>query len=143
MALADIIPPTSRDKWRRIRAKTLRSAAPMPRRETRAATTLIQIYQARGENLTVANATRAMEEGRKAVDAARNIGPKDRKIIEEAKAILAGMHRERHSPIIITRQEQSITRQAVKVIQNAPTASKWDLQLVDGLRSISSRVRVH
>jgi hypothetical protein len=143
MALADALPPISRDNWRRSKRKTIANPKPTARREARAASTLMQICAERGETLTIANATRAIEQGRRAVDAARGISAKDRKIIEEARAQLARIRRAKGRPVLISRREQAMIRQAVTVVQNAPTASKWDLELLDGLRSIAPSVKVH
>lgn len=143
MALADLIPPTPRDKWRRHKRKGVAAPEPTARREARAASTLIQIYAERGEILTVANATRAMEQGRKANDTARGISVKDRRTIEAARVQLARINHPKELPVLLNRRELAILRQAVKAIQNAPTASPWDLEFLDGLRSIEPSVKVH
>jgi hypothetical protein len=141
MILADLIPPTPQEQWRKTRGMPGRK--PTPRREARASAALMGIYAQRGEHLTAANATRILEQARRFIDKTRGIGPKDRKTIEQARGIIGSFSRSKTHVVWITQRDLLTVRQAVARIQNAPTQSKGDQELIAQVRAIQRRVQVH
>jgi hypothetical protein len=143
MILADGVPPTPRCQWRRTRGKANKARGPVPRREACAVEALVSIYAERGENLTIANATRIIEQGRRTIDGLRGIRKEDRQVIEDARELLAPSAQTNSLPVGFTDRDWATIRRARTIIEMGQPRSQWDEKLRDRILAILRVKRVH
>lgn len=134
MAIGDDIPPTPEKEWRKVRRQ--RREEITPRREALAAERLTAICAARGDLLTISNATRIIEQARAIVDRTRGISPEDRKNIEGARRIIDMIHRVGGSLASMLAPELAIVRRASRSIRPALGISERDRELRRQLQEI-------
>jgi hypothetical protein len=138
LAVADIVPPTPKDQRRKRRSKI--SEGIVPRREEHAATKIVDIFAARGDELTRQNATRIIEQAREIGDKARGISKDARKQIEAARDIIDDLRRTAGQPI---GQERSIIADAMAAMQSAQHLTEWDRALYAAAGKLIGRTVVH
>jgi hypothetical protein len=141
MTIADRVPPTPRDQWRKMRGEYSKEIT--PRREACAATVLMDVCRARGDILTTGNATRIVEQARQMLDQTRGISPQCRNIIEEARQIVDMLRRSSLPNDTLIEQECDIIKRAAAIIQGAATISDLDREYVNAVRTLRASGRVH
>jgi len=135
LAIADRTSPRPPHTWRR--GKGVKgSSRVVARREEHAATALIAMFADRGDVLTVANATRIIEQARELSDQAKGIMPLERKAIEEAREIVGAAHGAGLSFAMFTDRERAAADKAVQITERIAYPDARDREFLAWVRAI-------
>ena len=141
MMIADRVPATPKDRWRRTRGKPGKKITPM--RESNAAAMLMNVCADRGDILTIENATRIIEQARTIIDQARGISEQSRNVIEEAREIVAWVCRTSNLPSRLTKREREIVEQAKGILQQVNALRDLDRDLCRQIETLMTGAPVH
>ena len=142
MSISDDIPPKPAWLWRKSRGAPGQPVTPT--REARAAQRLIDICAKRDnhndeEELSIANATRIIEQARELTDRVRMITKEGRAIIEKARGTIGPKCSKGEVPLGLTQDECRDIRRAAHIVLRAPSVSAWDREFLSYFQVASRR----